>query len=360
MNAIKIAFSYKNGGRRNRHYVVISIIEYCVDTPKAEYYPVNLYGNDPSESIKLIKTTNFVSNRNNKVEVILQYNSGDILNKRVELTNLEQLPHVVKKNLTLQYQNYNIYREVPFLINYSLNRKNFNILSRQFICENSQWSGYYDLWIVEKPLLTFHLMKVTMSSTSNEIGYESVNLTIDNLSKLPLLIRIRNSSGLREVVGNKADEIMFTTINYSDSRDYKYQPGDVYKWIANTCANRIYTELPTIIHSCLITSKSTHLSYSLINIIMNYLLDPSGIAQCDQNFVLTHPEMNDIEYFKKMYTEDLKVRERYGDIHDYRTLPNLDRAFKMRAIRVWGNMLEEERSEWIAKNKIAKRQDLDE
>lgn len=239
-----------------------------------------------SEYIRTIQTDNFISDYNNDVEVWIRIDNFPMTNK-IRLVKTEDLTPTIKKCLYAECQfrpSRTIYhRELPFLINYALNKHSLSILSRKFITDNLTWSNTFDLWIINQAE-SLELVKVIMHPTINNVDYDSFILDPFNIENQIASKNIKSFIGIKSspktrisvsmdsfMTGNLHPEIKFSQFE-SYSYDYNYYNlyTKLYNWIINICNAQTCKTLFDVIYDCI--NSNRYSSDDIINIIISYVL----------------------------------------------------------------------------------------
>lgn len=232
------------------------------------------------EHIKLIRTLNFIDDKNNEISVTI----SSFLEKVIKVNRLSDIPKDVIKSLTTT----NMYRpkrtplhwELFYLIHYALCRNSFSFIVRKFIYVHHEFRHNYDLWIIGDDNMTWKLVKVSIASLSLDVSYETYEFTLPMLEDFECpegFIHSTNSRRWERRDGDKFDSFIgssgidFTSKNYDVPGNIQNEDNIkiINNWVRLECGKNVRTRLPRIIQQII---KSCFLSLPLAELIIDYML----------------------------------------------------------------------------------------
>jgi hypothetical protein len=268
------------------------------------------------EYIRIMRTKNFVNDKDNKVTVTL---NGELIE------NIATIPYLFKECLYANSRHRPArsatHRELLYIINYVLTKyittarmeenfiKQYNnghiselndteqyinkegicpdakILSRQYIDNDYGNANPVDLWIIEASLLAWQLIEIHVSIGTEKVEYHTINIGINDLNNIVgILARYKHYDNknyeIKKIIGS--NEIEFTNSQsesvYMSFRADRFLAKDqsedknveIYNWIKRTCLEQVYEKLPHLIRKY---TQNTIISKYLSKIIIDYMIE---------------------------------------------------------------------------------------
>lgn len=233
------------------------------------------------EYVKKITTKDFIHHKDNSVSIVIT----DAKDRRFcpqKITQFRDIPRNFMESIriTNQYRPLRIvtHLELPYIINYAINRKHFMSVVRKFVYVYRNAGDNYDLWIVENGDLTWKLIKVHISPISLDIEYTHCDIFMETLEKFEcpenFITAYTGYNYIRESRFKSfegSSDIKFTCNDTDDTTDPRIPVNlrIINNWIQSECCKHIRTKLPNAIQAIIVPC---FMPMCLLNLIVEYSL----------------------------------------------------------------------------------------